>query len=333
MYRNLDRKAYYRDALAKVESVPGVRSAAFSQYRPQRGALALEPVGRAGSSSGIDTPAETALISPRFFETVGISVLEGRDFTFSDDERSPRVAIISRHLAARVFGEGRGLGERLRVSNKPELQDAQVIGIVSDGRTFDLRGGNLSIVYLPSLQAGRLANFKFLVARAPASAARAIQDALESAGVETMRGMQTMAYWRGRTLLQERVMAAIGGYFGVLALVLVAVGVYGLSTYLLSLRRREIGIRMALGATGARIGRAILVDGVVTAAAGVAVGLLAALPLAGVLQRVLVAVTPNDPIAIVGACGVLLLVTILASLTPAVRASRVEPVEEIRMNP
>jgi predicted permease len=330
-YRALDRPSYYREALANVEALPGVSSAAFSQHRPQRGAVTLERVGLAASPRGDgETAAETALISPRFFDTLGIAILQGRDFTFNDGERSARVAIVSHHLATRLFGQGRGVGERIRVSNRPELQDLRVIGIVNDARVFDIRTGNLDIVYMPALQSGRAANFRFLIARAPATSMRGIQQAIESLGVETMRGMQTMDYWRGRTLLQERVMAALGSYFGLLALVLVAAGVYGLLMYALSLRRKELGIRMALGAGSFRIARAVLAEGTGAAGVGLAIGLVAAVPSVRLLQRVLVAVTPHDPVAIAGACVVLLAIAGLASLAPAIRAARVEPLAELR---
>lgn len=259
-----------------------------------------------------------------------MSIVQGRDFTFSDNEQRPRVAIISRSLARQLFGEGRGPSEYVRISNRPELQKLQVVGVVSDARLFDVRRGNLAIAYLPALQNGRLAHFKFLVVRAPASAASEIQRAIESLGVETMQRTQTLAYARGRTLLQERVMAALGGYFGLLALMLVAAGVYGLLSYVLSLRRKELGIRMALGADSGLIGRTILSEGLRVAGVGLGIGLIATLLSVQALEIVLVATSPYDPIAVASACSVLLAVTALASVVPTVRAGRVEPLAELR---
>ncbi|MGH9176504.1 MAG: ABC transporter permease, partial [Vicinamibacterales bacterium] len=330
-YRRLDPAPYYQQALDRVKAVPGVAAAAFSRYKPEGGALPFEPVGHAGTPVGEnDIAAEFPQVSPGFFETLGLSVVRGRDFTFADDAKGPRVAIISHHLARQLFGEGRGIGERIRISARPEWQDTMVVGIVSDARVYDVRRGNLSIVYAPALQTGDLAHYKCLLVRAPTAASRAVGQAIESLGVELMPRTQTLAYVRGRTILQERVMAGLGGYFGVLGLMLVAVGIYGLLSYVLSLRRKEIGIRMALGADACRVGRAILADGLRVTGIGVVLGLGAALFSARLLQTMLVNTNPHHPWAIVGVCCVLLAVTALASMAPAVRAAQVEPLSELR---
>jgi predicted permease len=331
MYRQLDATAYYRDALPRLRAVPGVAAAAFSEYRPQQGALYPERVNRAGTpNDGTDVMAETTLVSPGLFETLGMSVSRGRDFALSDSEGSRRVVIISQSLAMRLFGDSGGLGERIRIASRPETQNLEVVGIVSNARLFDVRKGNLAIAYLPALQMGGLAHFKVLLARAPESAARAIQHAIDSLGAETLPRVQTVEYARGRTLLQERVMAALGGYFGVLALLLMAAGMYGLLAYVLSLRRKEMGIRMALGADGRQLGRTMLGDGLRIGGIGLVCGLVAALSTVGVLERVLVATSPYDPMAIAVACAALLIVAAVAALIPAARASRVEPLDELR---
>ena len=228
-YKDLDPEAYYRDALAKIRAVPGVEAAAFSQYRPARGAVTPDVAGRAGTPAGTDDiSVEAAIVSPGFFDTIGLPLLQGRDFDFNDGPRGAPVAIVSRRVAERLFGPGRGPGERIRVASTPQLQDLLVVGIATDAAVFDVRRGTDSIVYLPALQRGQLAHYKFLVIRGPAAVVPAVARALASLGRESLEGVTTLEYVRGRTLMQERVLAAVGGYFGLLALVLTAAGVHGL---------------------------------------------------------------------------------------------------------
>jgi hypothetical protein len=271
-----------------------------------------------------------AQISPGFFTTMEMPIVRGRDFSFADTESAPKVAIISATLERRLFGEGRGLGERVRISRRPEWQDAEVVGVARDARLFDVRGGNQSIAFTPAIQSGGLAHFKFLVVRAPQQASLAIQQAIDGLGVEYITRFQTVDYARGRAILQERVMAALSAFFGALALLLVSVGVYGLLSYMLSLRRKEFGIRLALGAHPARIAAQVAGAVVLIMALGVLAGLGATALTTPLLRNVLVRTNPYDPIAIGGATLVLLAGGLLAAAAPALRAARVEPVAELR---
>jgi ABC-type antimicrobial peptide transport system permease subunit len=154
--------------------------------------------------------------------------------------------------------------------------------------------------------------------------------AIESSGVELMPRWRTLAYARNRTILQERLMAGLGGGFALLALVLVAAGIYGLLSYVFALRRKEIGIRMALGAAASQMARGILTDALLVTAIGITIGLAGALASVPLLRSVLVEISPYDPLAIGAACLALIAVTMLASLAPALRAARVEPIAELR---
>jgi hypothetical protein len=288
-YRTIDPALYYSQALERVRAVPGVESAAFVTSRPQGGATPFELAGLAGTPiDDRDVTAEHVLVSPRFMDTMGIAIVRGRDFTIGDVDSAPKVAIVSETLERRLFGQGQGLGQRLRISRRPEWQDALVVGVARDARLFDVRGGNLSIAYTPAVQSGDLANWKFLVARAAGPALPGVQQAIDGLGVEYIRRFQTLDDARGRTILQERVLAGLGAFFGALALVLVSAGVYGLLSYALSLRRKEFGIRLALGANPSRVA-ALLAGGVgLTTIAGIAAGLAMTLMTTPVLRSVLV---------------------------------------------
>ena len=125
-------------------------------------------------------------MSPGFFETLGVAILRGRDFTFADTEKSTKVAIISAHSRAAAVRRGAGLGQRIRVSARPEWQDAEVVGIVSDARMFDVRSNNRAIVYTSAVQSGPASHYKCLVARAPAvgGAGAAAGDRVARRGVD-----------------------------------------------------------------------------------------------------------------------------------------------------
>jgi ABC-type antimicrobial peptide transport system permease subunit len=261
-----------------------------------------------------------------------MTLLRGRDFTFADNMRSRKVAVISETVERRLFGQGQGVGRRMRISLKPEWQDVEIVGVVSDARVFDVRHDDLAIAYTAAIQSGPDALYRCLVARAPASTAPELKKAIESLGVDLMPRSQTLAYARGRAILQERLMAALGSAFAVLALVLVAAGIYGLLSYVFSMRRKEIGIRMALGADARQMARRIVSDGLIVAAIGTAIGLIGAVASVPLLRSVLVEVSPYDPLAIGAACVVLIVVTLGASIAPALRASRVEPIAELRQD-
>lgn len=330
-YRNLDPAEYYPRALNRLRSVPGVTGVAFANARPESGAIPTEPIGLAGTvPDANDLRVEPPQVSPGFFATMGVQIQRGRDFSFADTGKTPKVAIISARLEQRLFGAGNGLGRHIRLSLRPEWQDVEVIAIVSDARMFDVRGNNRAIAYTSAVQSGPVANYKTLIARAPESASRDLQTAIDSLGAEYLPRTQTLAYARGRSLLRERLLAAMSSYFAGLALLLVSAGIYGLLSYVLSLRRKEIGIRMALGADAGSMARALFGDGLMVTAAGVLAGIAGAAVTVPLLRSMLVNLSPYDPIAIAAACALLLVVTSVASLSPALRASRIEPISELR---
>jgi predicted permease len=330
MYERTDATAYYTQALERLQDVPGVTAAAFSRARPQAGALPLQRVGITRDAAAGDAQAEIAAVSPGFFDALGIDILSGRAISVSDNPRTPRVAVISQTLEARLFGAGQGIGKQIRVSSDPEWEHTVVIGIARDASVFDVRGGNRSIVYTPALQTGSLAHFKYLVVRAPTGSSRDIERALESLGVEVLPSLQSLSYIRGRTILQERMLGALGGYFGLLGLLVVIVGLYGLLSYVLSLRRREFGVHMAIGATAAHVARLIFRDALTIAVSGMLLGLVVVFVSARLVARVLVETDPADPLAIAVACLAILAASSVAATIPALRAARIDPAREIR---
>lgn len=330
-YRQLDAGQYYQQALARVRAVPGVQAAAFSTQKPRGGAMPMEPVGLVGTAPGSDDRlAEVTSVSPGFFDALGIPVIQGRDISSSDTEDRPRVAVVSRSLARQLFGDGPAVGRRIRVSARPEGQAVEVVGVVADAALFDVRQANVSVLYTAALQSGTSAHYKCLVVRAQARSLPEVRMALESGGVESMPQIVSLAYITGRTLLEERLLAMLSGYGGAVGLVLVIAGMYGLLVYVQHLRRKEIGVRMALGADPARVVRMVLGDAWRVSVVGIGVGLLATYAASDVLRTVLLGSDALDPWA-AGVAAVLVLgAATVAAARPALRAARVDPLMELR---
>ena len=190
-YKNLDVTTHYRAGARARQGGPGVTAAAFSTFRPEAARRRAIAIGRANTPREVDRPqAEWAQVSPGFFETLGIPMLRGRDFTYSDGEKSPKVAIISATLERQLFGEGRDSDSTSGCRARPEWQDAEVVGMVSDGRVFDVRGAtSRDHLHAGDSERAGAAHYKCLIARAPEYSDAELREAIESFGVELMRRM------------------------------------------------------------------------------------------------------------------------------------------------
>ena len=255
--------------------------------------------------------------------------MTGRDFTWADNSRGRRVAIVSESLARRLFGGGDALGQHLRVGVIPDRQDFEVVGIAADARLYDVKNPNVLAVYTAALQDPDV-NYKCLVVAGRDISYAALKRVVEDFGHERMGNMVTLRYISERALLQERLTSTLSGFFGGLALLLSAIGVYGLMAYAVVQRRREIGIRVALGADRRRIMKEILRDGLSITLAGVAVGLAAAMASVQFVRSLLFGVTPYDPLTLVAAPASLIVVAIIACALPAARAARTDPMIALR---
>jgi predicted permease len=332
-YQAIDQDSYYPVVLQRLAAIPGMRDVSASLSKPAAGAGAVpEPVSRAADAPGspLDVRAITSAVSPGFFDTLGLPMLTGRDFNWSDRSRGRRVAVISQSLADRVFGEHAAVGQRIRIGVAAENQDVEVIGVVGDARLYNLKESNLAAVYVPALQAPDQA-WKCYVLKGRGVSMAAVRQAVESLGVELINSpVESLDFIIGRALLQERLVAAFAAFFGALALLMGGVGLYGLTSYQVSERRREIGIRMALGADAGRVMAGVVVDAVRITLAGVLVGLAVALAAAQLLRTQLFGVTTYDAVTMIAAPAVLLITAVVACLEPAARAARVDPLIALR---
>jgi predicted permease len=334
-FQDLDMNSYHRRLLERVSSIPGVLSAGYSNNSIVGGMEAewQETVSPASGdpATAVSVRSYGTMVSPGFFRTLEIPLLRGRDFDKTDDERHPRVAIVSRSLAERLFPDADAIGKRIRISFLPGQQNIEIVGVAGNARIFDLRDVTTPVIYLSYLQIPPA--WGGLVVRTkepPEKLAKTVGHEIESLGREYPFWTGTVAQVMSRQLAKERVIALLSGFFAALALLLSSIGLYGLMSYTVTRRTREIGIRVALGAQPGDVLRMFLHQGLLLACAGIAVGLAASLALTRLLRGLLFEVAPNDPATLFGVSLVLLVVALAASVIPARRAMRVDPMVALR---
>jgi predicted permease len=246
-YQDLDMNAYHTELIRRISSLPGVRSVGFADSSvPNPEGWWYTAAAMSGDSSArTDLMANLAIISPMFFRTLGIALLQGRDFEWTDDDHHPHLSIVSNSLAARLFPGGNAIGQRIRFGVTPELQNLEIVGIASDARVFDLRDTSAPVVYVPGLQLPKGSQWGFLFVRTnepPEAIARPLADEIELLGHEYVSRTRTVAQVADQFLVPERVTAVLSGFFAALALLLASVGLYGLMSYAVARRTRDIGL-------------------------------------------------------------------------------------------
>ncbi len=329
-YDGIDNDTYYPQVLRRIEALPGVRRASVSLGKPGTGGgprVAVVRFGETQEAAGV--AATRSPVAPGFFAVVGIPVVKGRDFEWRDNSRGPRVTILSQSLARRLFGDADPLGQRVRVGLDPSRDNVEVIGVVADARLYDLKSTDVFAAYTPALQ-DRDASYKCFVIRGDNMSFAGMKEAVERLGREQVGNIVTLQYITDRSLLLERLTAMMSSFFGSLVLLLAGVGLFGLMSYAVAQRRREIGIRMALGADRLRVVRQVVRDGLTVTLAGLAVGVVAALATVRVVETLLFGVTPQDPLTLALAGAALLAIAIFACAVPASRAARVDPMIALR---
>jgi predicted permease len=329
-YDGIDNDTYYPQVLQRIEALPGVRRASIALGKPGTGGGPRDAVVRFGETQeAAGVVATRSPVAPGFFAAVGIPVLKGRDFEWRDNSRALGVTILSQSLAGRVFGNTDPVGQRVRVGLDPSRDGLEVIGVVADARLYDLKSPDVFAAYTPALQ-DKDASYKCFVIRGDHLSFAALKEAVESLGRERLGDTVTLQYITERSLLLERLAALMSSFFGSLVLFLAGVGLFGLMSYAVAQRRREIGIRMALGADRHRVVRQVVFDGLTVTVAGLAVGVVAALAIVRVVETLLFGVTPEDPLTLAAAGASLLAIAILACAVPASRAARVDPMIALR---
>lgn len=330
----IDMEAYHREMLGQLAALDGVRGAALSIYFPFASAerVALVPIRIEQDRGTADGNALVETTSPGFFELLGIDLLNGRTFSRDDDRGHPRVAIVNASLARLLFGEGTAIGQRIRIGPSPQAPLIEVVGVVRDASPGDLRLSGLPMVYRPIFQEpAELQNPVIVLRTANRPAlAQSIRQTVESPGHAYVTSIKTVDEQIALTQATERTLVRLSGFVGALGLLLAGIGVYALLSYNLSRRRREMGLRLALGASARALETMILRQGLTLTAIGVALGIPLALGTSRVARSLLHELPPASPAVLAGAAAVLVIVGLLAALAPARRASRTDGATSLR---
>jgi putative ABC transport system permease protein len=332
-YRGERLSAFYRQVLERITTLPGVRSASLSS---------LEPLSGDDSTRFFNTPDYTPRstedqvvhvnsISPRYFETMGIPVIEGRPFSSVDSSGSAKVAILNHAAARQYFGNRSAAGAIFRLGRDSTGPPIEVVGVVRDSKQKDLRDHTPRMVYFPLDQAPQSTVAEVRAAGDIAGVIAGLRQAVVAVNSEIpVRSIKTVREQVDAALVQERLLATLCSLFGLLALLLASIGLYGVISYTVTMRTSEIGIRMALGAQRLSIMRTILLEAGFLVGAGVAVGVLSAIGVTQILTKMLFGLTPTDPLAYLIASITLLVVATSAAFIPARRASRIDPISALR---
>jgi len=334
-YQNLDMNSYHKQLLERVSSIPGVRSVGYSDNSLSSGVEAgwrdiVSPMSTNPAAS-VNVKANGMMVSPGFFRTLGIRLLRGRDFDETDDERHPRLAIVNSSLAERLFPNGDAIGKTVRFGFMPDYQNIQIVGIANNARIVDLRDAAAPVILLSYLQyPPQWGNLIVRTKEAPEALAKTVSHEIEAVGHEYPAHTKTVAQVISQELVEERVTAMLSGFFAVLALLLASIGLYGLMSYAVTRRTREIGIRVALGAQRESVLWIVLRETLVLALIGIAIGIPSALAATRLIATMLFGLSPSDLPTITGVSLLLLLVALFAGYLPARRASSIDPMDALR---
>ena len=338
--------ALYRAAAEAVAAAPEVEAVALTSHVPLTGAGIPTPVESDGTPAGSDPPqALYREVDERYFATAGIPLLHGRGFTADDMTHPGDAVLVNNVMARRWWPDGSAVGRRITVrksvQGRPDFGEpvrATVVGVVGDVRHYGVEIEPGPEVYLPyTLVVWPRMALLVRVRGNPDAAVRQItrtlarlEPDLPLVGATLPGGVETVGAILDEGLAYRRLIAGLLGAFTVPALLLAALGIYGVIAYLVAQRTGEIAIRLALGSTPAGVRRLVLRDGLRLAAVGVVLGLAGALALTRLLRSELFEVSATDPVTLVGAAVLLVLVAALATWLPAQRATRVSPMEVLR---
>jgi putative ABC transport system permease protein len=322
--------------IARLRALPEVRHAAFSTVIPFVGGEALSSFPlkkRDGSTATVQTGSR--LISAGYFAAMGQKILEGREFTPADSLTSQHVVMVNREFS-RKYLEGRALGWSLPGRTLPNgtSEDRPIVGVVEDTVRRSVTDTPQPEIYMASPQQALQVSDLNLILRTtsdPRASVPAIRSILQAAAPGApLESIMTMEDRLAATLAKPRLYAVLLGTFAAFALAIAGVGLFGVLSYSVAQRAREIGVRSALGAQVRDIVRLVVGQSMVIAGAGVTAGLVASFWLTGALQKFLYGVTPRDAASFVAVAIVLLIVSAIASIVPARRAARVDPVKVLR---
>ncbi len=327
-------QAFYRQAIERVRALPGVRSVSGNVFAPFSGPGDTTPLTLPGlpkAATAEQPVADMRIVAPDYFSTLGIPLLQGRDFTAQEQQEARGVVIINETLARKYFPGRSPVGQRLLVSISGQ-SGSEIVGVVGDTRQERLDQPARAMVYCPHSELPfPIMTLLVRTETAPLALAPAVQRAVAELDPNLpVSNLNTMDSLVAATFVRARFTTLLFSLFGALALFLATIGIYGVVSYTVAQQTREIGIRMALGADSRLIVTDVLHYGAILVAVGAMLGLLGAFGLARFLSSQLYGISALDPITFGAVPLALLLVALCACWLPARRAARVDPLVALR---
>ncbi|HKF52185.1 MAG TPA: FtsX-like permease family protein, partial [Candidatus Acidoferrales bacterium] len=347
-YSNAQLDSFYRDLLGRLSATPGVSAVSYSQMPLLSGGLMVTGFHWPGTPEDQESDADVLNVGPGFFTTMHIPFIAGRDFNSADFDlaaanraatptSAPTPVIVNQEFVKQYLGKENPLGKQFGQSpasaNGPASAGYEIVGVVRDSKYNDLRRDIHAMMYGPQAGVGGMmgASFELRTGADPQAIVPAVRKVVAGMNANLpLYNVTTEAAQIDRLLFEQRLIARVSGFFGVLALVLACIGLYGLLSYEVSRRTREIGIRMALGAQPMNVLKLVLGQGIALAVAGAVVGIGVALGVTRYLATMLYDVHADDPVTIIAVAVLLVLVAFAACYIPARRATRVDPMVALR---
>ena len=329
----------FREVLHKAAAIPGVRSASLSTFSLFGGMSWTDPPYIDGFASSGE--CHLMGVSPNFFDTMGIRISIGREFTDRDDERAPAVAVVNESMARHYFGDVSPIGKHFGWTPRGPRQ-VEIVGVVKDAKWRDLRADSPPFIYFPYFQwqaspydgpkdyPGPDAYIELRTSVDPGGLSKALRHEVASRSGFLTEKIVTQAALVEQSVATERLLAKLSGFFGVLTLLLACIGLYGLMSYTVARRTNEIGVRIALGAGRFDIIGMVFREIILLVVGGIAIGVPAALACARFIRTFLFGLNPTDAATIASAAVLLQAVCALAGYLPARRASRTDPMVALR---
>jgi predicted permease len=321
----------FQEIESRVRALPGVKAASFSAFTFHEGSWS-EAMLVSGMPNNENISVHQNVVGDDYFKTMQIPLVSGRTFSIADTATSQRVAVISEHIAKTLFPPGNPVGRHFNIGDNKPQDEFEVIGIVKDVKFNSLRETPKYINYLSYRQRPwDFGDFEVRYAGDFTAVSASVQQVIKSINRNVrITHVNTLDEQVARTVTNERLVAQLSTFFGLLAVFLSAIGIYGLMSYFVSRRTNEIGVRMALGAARGDISWLVMREIIVLVAIGVAIGVPAALSGNRLVSSMLFGLKGIDPYSITPAVVLLLVVAAAAGYIPARKASRVDPMEALR---
>ncbi len=326
---------YYVELLRQTKALSGVRAASLIHPPPLADVSMMAAISIDGYEPrpGEDQSVLIHYSAPGVFETLQTRLVQGRDFSFNDVQNSPKVGLINETMARRFYPHGDAVGNHFILTTAPIRDPIEIVGVVADSKYRNLKERASPAIYLSSFQHPLHMLYPTLLVRTRGNPSRIVQPIrrlLDSLGKEKPAVVLTLSEYIDGLLAQDRLIAALASFFGLLGLVLACLGLYGMTAYVVSSRFREIGIRMALGATRIDVRRMVFREVLLLIITGLALGLGISLAITRLASDLFYGLTATDPVILGTTAGLIAGVGLLSALLPVLRATRIEPAVVLR---